>query len=48
MKQHVFPTAADVTCHFGTECPKEEDKYAALVSEVRNEVWSLNLPDFKI
>lgn len=26
---------------------KEEEKYAALVREVRNEVWSMNLPDFK-
>ena len=42
-----FPTAADVTCHFGTECPKGRRQIAALVSEVRNEVWSLNLPDFK-
>ena len=31
----------------GLNAQKEEDKYAALVSEVRNEVWSLNLPDFK-
>lgn len=30
----------------GLNAQKEEDKYAALVSEVRNEVWSLNLPDF--
>ena len=28
----------------GLNAQKEEDKYAALVSEVRNEVWSLNLP----
>ena len=27
----------------GLNAQKEEDKYAALVSEVRNEVWSLNL-----
>ena len=26
----------------GLNAQKEEDKYAALVSEVRNEVWSLN------
>lgn len=26
---------------------KEEEKYAALVQEIRNEVWSMNLPDFK-
>ena len=28
----------------GLNAQKEEDKYATLVSEVRNEVWSLNLP----
>lgn len=26
---------------------KEEERYAALVQEIRNEVWSMNLPDFK-
>lgn len=26
---------------------KEEEKYAALVQEIRNEIWSMNLPDFK-